>query len=144
MIQDIISFSMSNNCYAVELQKAPIILSATDYLPTNFQLENSKYYFKFSNLKVELINLAKILRDGNNGITKTSKILVGEKGDQLFGMLVDSVIEIVNLNGELENNYFEESNNNHNVFAGCVEISGEKLKMIDIEEILKSIENRNN
>ena len=135
---------MSNNCYAVELQKAPIILSATDYLPTNFQLENSKHYFKFSNLKVELINLAKVLRDGNAGITKTSKILVGEKGDKLFGMLVDSVIEIVNLNGELENNFFEELNDKPNVFAGSVEISGEKLKMINIEEILKSIENRNN
>jgi len=144
MIQDIISFSMSNNSYAVELQKAPIILSATDYLPTNFQLQNSHYYFKFSNIKVELINLAKILRDGNTNITESSKILVGEKGDELFGMLVDSVIEIVNLNGELDNNFFEELNESSNVIAGRVEISGEKLKMIDIEEILKFIKNRNN
>ncbi|MCP5063072.1 MAG: hypothetical protein GY936_11505 [Ignavibacteriae bacterium] len=143
MIQDIISFSISNNCYAVELQKAPIILSATDYLPTNFLLENSNYYFKFSNLKVELINLAKVLRDRNANITKSSKILVGEKGDELFGILVDSVIEIVNLNGDLENNFYEELNDHPNVFAGSIELSGEKLKMIDINELLKIIEIRN-
>lgn len=144
MIQDIISFSMSSNCYAVELQKAPIILSATDYLPSNFQLDNSNYYFKFSNLNVELINLSKFLNHQSSNITKSSKILVGEKGDKLFGMLVDSVKEIVNLNGDLENNFYEEISNSSTYFTGCIEISGEKLKMIDIDEILRATEFSNN
>lgn len=143
MIYDIITFSISNRKFAVELQKVPIILSANEYLPDNFTLINNNYYFKFSNYETEIINLANLLNLKNCGIGKTSKILVGQNGDNMFGLLVDEVKEIINLNDKTEANLFENESDSDKYFIGTLEVCNERLKIINIKEILKKIENYN-
>ena len=137
MISDIITFSISNQKYAVDLQKVPIILSANKYLPNNFTLINNSYYFKFSSYETELINLANLLNLNNCSVGEPTKILVGQNGDEMFGLLVDEVNEIINLNGEVEANYFENNNDSDKYISGNLEVFGEKLKIINVEEILK-------
>ena len=137
MISDIITFSISNQKYAVDLQKVPIILSANKYLPNNFTLINDSYYFKFSSYETELINLANLLNLNNCSVGEPTKILVGQNGDEMFGLLVDEVNEIINLNGEVEANYFDNSDDSDKYISGSLEVFGEKLKIINVEEILK-------
>jgi chemotaxis signal transduction protein len=144
MIYDIITFSISNQKFAVELQKVPIILSAKEYLPNNFTLINNNYYFKFSNYETELINLASLLKLKNCSVGDTTKILVGQNGDEMFGLLVDEVKEIINLNGEAEANFFENNNTPDKYFLGTLEVFNERLKIINVEEVLKKrFENHN-
>ncbi len=138
MISDIITFSISNRKFAIELQKVPIILSAKEYLPNNFTLINRTYYFKFSNYETELINLADLLNLDNCSVGDATKILVGQNGDEMFGLLVDKVEEIINLNGESEANFFENQNSQDKYILGTIEIFDEKLKIIKVEEILKN------
>ncbi len=138
MISDIITFSISNRKFAIELQKVPIILSAKEYLPNNFTLINKTYYFKFSNYETELINLADLLNLDNCSVGDATKILVGQNGDEMFGLLVDKVEEIINLNGESEANFFENQNSQDKYILGTIEIFDEKLKIIKVEEILKN------
>lgn len=144
MIYDIITFSISNQKFAVELQKVPIILSAKEYLPNNFTLINNNYYFKFSNYEIELINLASLLKFENCSVGDATKILVGQNGDEMFGLLVDEVKEIINLNGEAEANFFENNSNPDKYFLGILEVFNERLKIINVEEVLKKrFENHN-
>ena len=144
MIYDIITFAISKQKFAVELQKVPIILSAKKYLPNNFTLINSNYYFKFSNYETELINLASLLNLDNCSVGDSTKILVGQNGEKMFGLLVDEVEEIINLNGEAEANFFENNNDHDKYFLGTLEVFDERLKIINVEEVLKKkFENHN-
>ncbi len=138
MISDIITFSISNQKFAIELQKVPIILSAKKYLPNNFTLINKTYYFKFNNYEAELINLASLLNLDNCSVGDATKILVGQNGDEMFGFLVDEVEEIINLNGEADANFFENANDRNNYILGIIEIFDEKLRVIKVDEILKN------
>ncbi len=137
MISDIITFSISNQKYAVDLQKVPIILSANKYLPNNFTLINDSYFFKFNSYETELINLANLLNLDNCSVGESTKILVGQNRDEMFGLLVDEVNEIINLNGEVEASYFENSNDSDKYISGILQVYGEKLRIINVEEILK-------
>ena len=138
MILDVITFTIANKKFAADLQKVPIILSADQYLPYDFTLINPNYFFYYNQYEIELLNLAKLLELDNCKVDEKTKILVGQNGNEMFGFLVDEVNEIINLNGEIEANLYEYQNNKSKYILGELNIFGEKLEIIKVEEILKN------
>ena len=136
MIKDIISFVVAGKKFAIDFQRTPIILTAKDYLTKNgngLVLSN----FRFEEEIVEIIDLAGYLQIEELSITDSSKILVGEMESNMFGLVVDKVVEIVNLNGagiSLENNF---DNSELELTSNSVEISGENLALINVDNLLQ-------
>jgi chemotaxis signal transduction protein len=133
MIKDIISFVTANQKFAIDFQTTPIILRANDYIKSK-QLENLMQSEKvhFEGEVVELIDLGHILELGNSIIGESSRLLVGEIDGRMYGLLVDKVIEIINLNGDrYEFQNVVDSD-------GQIDLLGKKLKVIDINNLLKS------
>ena len=133
MIKDIISFVTANQKFAIDFQKTPIILRAKEYLNQE-KIKNIKEIEKvyFEGEVIDVVDLAHILKLGRSSLLESSRLLVGEIEGKMYGFLVDKVIEIINLNGEtLEMN-------NSMQFEEFIEISGEKLRLIDLKLILKN------
>ena len=96
MIKDIISFCIKDIYLAVDLQTAPIILSASEYTNPNIKsmLPSS---IEYEGKEVSILNNSKSVELRINKITESTKILVGELGDKMFGLYVDEVLGIVNV-----------------------------------------------
>ena len=132
MIKDIISFVTADQKFAIDFQTTPIILRANDYIKSK-KLENGIHIEKvhFEGEVIELIDLAHILNLGGSLLRDSSRLLVGEIDGKMYGLLVDKVIEIINLNGdryEFQNVVDAD---------GHIEVLGEKLKVIDMNHLLK-------
>lgn len=135
MIKDIISFSLQNGNYAIELQRVPIILTASKYLSKDFNPSFSQS-FKFGNYDVEIIDLANLLNTEFSKVNEFTKILVGEQNEIMFGLVVDRVMEIVNLNGEHDRCFKEPNEGNSKLLQGYLDISDEQFKLLDVDQIL--------
>jgi purine-binding chemotaxis protein CheW len=133
MIKDIISFVTANQKFAIDFQKTPIILRAKEYLNQE-KIKNIKEIEKvyFEGEVIDVVDLAHILKLGRSSLLESSRLLVGEIEGKMYGFLVDKVIEIINLNGETL-----EMNNSMQI-EEFIEISGEKLRLIDLKLILKN------
>ena len=132
MIKDIISFVTANQKFAIDFQITPIILRASDYLSakkSKSNSENEKIHFEGE--IVDIIDLAWTLKLGKSSLIDTSRILVGEIDGKLVGLLVDKVLEIINLNGD--SNELNDSLNTD----PFLEVSGEKLRLVDLKLLLK-------
>jgi len=139
MIRDIISFTLSNKKFAVDLQKTPLILSASKYLQKDFRINHSKHYFQFEDMKVEIINLHSYLNLKFTNLTVKTKILVGYENDYVFGLLVDEVNEVINLTTEYEKLSLFNNNDGNNIISGEIMVSDENLKIVEIDMLLKEI-----
>ena len=132
MIKDIISFVTANQKFAIDFQITPIILRASDYLSakkSKSNSENEKIHFEGE--IVDIIDLAWTLKLGKSSLIDSSRILVGEIDGKLVGLLVDKVLEIINLNGD--SNELNDSLNTD----PFLEVSGEKLRLVDLKLLLK-------
>lgn len=97
MIKDIISFSLKNDyIYAIDLQKTPIIVSAVEFIKNYVSINDTKYYFQFDEVFVEVVDLHGYRYPLSN-ITEQTKILIGRLGKNVYGLLVDRVNEIIAL-----------------------------------------------
>ncbi len=133
MIKDVVSFIISGKKFVADFQKTPIILSAEEFI--DVKLSNNESIprkFKFENVDVEILDISSQLGVKNVELTKLSKILVGEIDNKLFGVLVDSVIEIINLNDDLTHQVKENQSQELLKKEVFVEISGERLRFLDI------------
>jgi len=136
MIKDIISFVAADKKFAIDFQRTPIILSAKDYLTKNGKgmiLGN----FRFEDENVEIIDLAGYLHIEELPISDSTKILVGEMESNMFGLVVDKVLEIINLTGFGVNFYDTLDNSELELACNNIEISGENLELINIDNLLK-------
>jgi len=132
MIKDIISFEIASQKFAVDFQKTPIILRAKDYLnPSHIGAGLSLDKIHFENEVIELIDLANILNFETLPLSDSSRILVGEIGGVMFGLLVDKVVEIINLSIE-----FEDFENTISV-KEYIDVSSEKLRVINVNDLLR-------
>jgi len=102
MIKSITTFTLSDEIFAVDMQKVPIILKAEDYLPKDISLQQIKSKFKYDQIDVQLLNLYKILKLNPKKITNESRILVGENKGITFGFVVEKVNEIMNVNDNIK------------------------------------------
>jgi hypothetical protein len=98
MIKDIISFSLKNDyIYAIDLQKTPIIVSAVEFIKNYVIFNDTKYYFQFDEVLVEVVDLHGYIESFPSDITEQTKILIGRLGKNVYGLLVDRVNEIITL-----------------------------------------------
>lgn len=98
MIKDIISFSLKNDyIYAIDLQKTPIIVSAVEFIKNYVIFNDTKYYFQFDEVFVEVVDLHGYIESFPSNITEQTKILIGRLGKNVYGLLVDRVNEIITL-----------------------------------------------
>lgn len=100
--------------------------------------------FLFENVNVEIINISEYLKINSSKIFNSSKILVGEYKNRLYGFIVDRVVEIINLNGEYENLIVNSKKDFHHENVLFIEISGDKYQLFNIEKFLekKFLKNR--
>ena len=139
MIKDIISFIVSDYKFVSDFQKTPIILTASDYI--NFgEITNGNFpkKFLFDEVDVEILNISQFLGLNNVSFSPQTKILVGEIENRLFGILVDQVIEIINLNEDIGEQI--ECNKSSNIFGedALIDIASEKCRFIDMDDFVKN------
>lgn len=135
MLKDIISVIIGEEKFIIDLQLTPIILNAVEYLSiSNFNNLNDKKII-FDEKYVELIDLSDFL-DVNLLLPDSSKILVGEIDSKFIGILVDKVVEIININDFSEYAVFEKITTPKPYIKDYLNISGELMGVIDVEEII--------
>lgn len=75
------------------------------------------------------------------GIDSETRILITECGNQVFGMLVDSVAEVVELNSsDVEGSGIPVRMHGFRCIDGIARINGELLALVDIHRLLSSEE----
>ena len=139
MIKSITTFTLSDEIFAVDMQKAPIILKAEDYLPKDISLYKVQSKFKYDQTDVYLLNLYKILKLNPKLITNESRILVGENKGITFGFVVERVNEIINLNDNVKSTIPFLENTKNSCCNVIIEVMGQKYLLIDVNEVLKSL-----
>ncbi len=144
MIKNIITFKLSEQIFAVDMQSVPLILKAKDFLPKNFFFENDFNAFKYGTTEVQLLNLYELLDIVPKEIEAESRILVGEENGYSYGIVVDQVIEIINLNGSSKHIYSSAFGKGIPFCNNVLEIEGTEYLLIDIQEILKTVNLKNN
>lgn len=139
MIKSITTFTLSDEIFAVDMQKVPIILKAEDYLPKDISLYKVQSKFKYDQTDVYLLNLYKILKLNPKLITNESRILVGENKGITFGFVVERVNEIINLNDNVKSTIPFLENTKNSCCNVIIEVMGQKYLLIDVNEVLKSL-----
>ena len=140
MIKSITTFTLSDEIFAVDMQKVPIILKAEDYLPKDISLQQIKSKFKYDQIDVQLLNLYKILKLNPKKITNESRILVGENKGITFGFVVEKVNEIMNVNDNIKRTIPFLENTTYSCCNVIIEIMDQKYLLIDINEVLKYLD----
>jgi chemotaxis signal transduction protein len=101
MIKDIISFSLADHNFSVDLMITPVILTAANYIPTNSNAGLPES-IQFNDVNVEIIDIYSKLNLKFKRVTDKSKILVGEVEGKMIGIFVDSVKEIISIKNDLQ------------------------------------------
>ncbi len=136
MIRDIISFSLADEKFAVDLISTPLILTASEYLP-KYTKNHFPQYIQFDNNQIEIIDLHHILNIKDIKILNTSKILVGEFYDKMYGLIVDKVIEIISIREDF-NKIFTKNKNSNNFVLGNIVLFNEIFKLVSVELLIKN------
>ena len=139
MIKSITTFTLSDEIFAVDMQKVPIILKAEDYLPKDISVQQIQSKFKYDKTDVYLLNLYKILKLNPKKITKESRILVGENNEITFGFIVEKVNEIMIVDDNIKKTIPFLENSTHSCCSVIIEVMDQKFLSIDINEILKNL-----
>ena len=80
--------------------------------------------------------MGKILNLGKSSLFESSRLLVGDLNGEMFGLLVDKVIEIINLNGdaiEYENADYSEN---------YIKVSGNNLRLVEADKIINNLKTK--
>lgn len=136
MIKDIIYFIIADQKFAIDFQSTPIILRTGDYISSAEINGATKREIEFEGEKIQIIDLGKILNLGNSSLFESSRLLVGDLNGEMFGLLVDKVIEIINLNGdaiEYENADYSEN---------YIKVSGNNLRLVEADKIINNLKTK--
>ncbi len=136
MIKDIISFTLGNEKYAVDILKMPLILSASKYLPKKYTLDKNGYFFQFEGKNVKIIDLHSFFSIDYNPISENSKILVGYFNNGIFGLLVNSVDKIINLNENVKKTNNFNTSVESNFIEQAINLSEETIIILNVDKIV--------
>ncbi|MFZ1290694.1 MAG: chemotaxis protein CheW [Melioribacteraceae bacterium] len=140
MIKDIISFSIaSENIYAIELQKTPIIVSAIEHIKKETLLKDSRFYFQFEDILVEVIDLKYCLESISSNLNENSKILIGDFENNFYGILVDKVNEIINLPLNAEKRITDKNIKKLDFISEEIIIAEASYILIDFERLIENL-----
>ncbi|MCB9220140.1 MAG: chemotaxis protein CheW [Ignavibacteriales bacterium] len=136
MIKDIIYFIIADQKFAIDFQSTPIILRTGVYISSAEINGATKREIEFEGEKIQIIDLGKILNLGKSSLFESSRLLVGDLNGEMFGLLVDKVIEIINLNGdaiEYENADYSEN---------YIKVSGNNLRLVEADKIINNLKTK--
>ncbi|MCB9210947.1 MAG: chemotaxis protein CheW [Ignavibacteriales bacterium] len=133
MIKDIIYFIIADQKFAIDFQSTPIILRTGDYISSAEINGASTSKIEFEGEKIQIIDLGKILNLGNSSIVESSRLLVGDLNGKMFGLLVDKVVEIINLNGDAVEYINADFSENY------IKVSGNNLRLVEANKIINNL-----
>jgi purine-binding chemotaxis protein CheW len=137
----VVIFSLNNELCSVE---ASIVYKIEKYSEVSLIPQMPDYISGLYNLRgrvVPVVDLNKRFDMGNSEITKKSKIIITEREEQLFGFMVNNVIEIVNLSEDM----IDKSEailqvNNKKYIKGVGKKDDKLFSIIDLNQILHTEE----
>ncbi len=137
----VVIFKLNNELCSVE---ASIVFKIEKYSEVSLIPQMPDYIKGLYDLRgrvVPVVDLNKKFNMGDSEITKKTKIIITEKADQLFGFMVNNVIEIINLNDDL----IDKSDaiirvNNKQYIKGVGRKDDKLFSIIDLNEVLREDE----
>lgn len=137
----VVIFSLNDELCSVE---ASIVYKIEKYSEVSLIPQMPDYIRGLYNLRgrvVPVVDLNKRFNMGDSEITKKSKIIITEKDDQLFGFMVNNVLEIVNLNDEsIDKSEAVLHVNSKKYIKGIGKKDDKLFSIIDLNEILHTEE----
>lgn len=133
----VVIFSLKNELCSVDTS---IVYKIEKYSEVSLVPEMPDYIKGLYNLRgrvVPIVDLNKRFNMGDSEITGKTKIIITEKDKQLFGFIVDNVLEILTLNESMIDRSEAILRVNNNKYIKGIGKKEEKLfSIIDLNEIL--------
>ena len=137
----VVIFTLNNELCSVE---ASLVYKIEKYSEISSIPQMPDYIKGLYNLRgrvVPVVDLNKRFNMGESEITKKTKIIITEKEDQLFGFMVNNVMEILNL----DENSIDKSDailkvNSMKYIKGIGKKNDKLFSIIDLNEILHTVE----
>ncbi len=137
----VVIFNLKNELCSVDTS---IVYKIEKYSDVSLVPQMPEYIKGVYNLRgrvVPIVDLNKRFNMGDSEITGKTKLIITEKDNQLFGFIVDNVLEIINLN----ENSIDKSDavlhvNNNKYIKGIGKKDDKLFSIIDLNEILNTHE----
>ncbi len=133
----VVIFSLNDELCSVE---ASIVYKIEKYSEVSLIPQMPDYISGLYNLRgrvVPVIDLNKRFNMGDSEITKKTKIIITEKDNQLYGFMVNNVLEIINLDEKsIDNSEAVLKVNNKKYIKGIGKKDDKLFSIIDLNEIL--------
>lgn len=137
----VVIFTLNNELCSVE---ASLVYKIEKYSEVSLIPQMPDYIKGLFNLRgrvVPVIDLNKKFNMGDSEITKKSKIIITEKDNQLYGFMVNNVIEIINLDeGSVDKSEAIVKVNNQNYIKGIGKKNDKLFSIIDLNAVLHTDE----
>jgi len=137
----VVIFTLNNELCSVE---ASLVYKIEKYSEVSLIPQMPDYISGLFNLRgrvVPVIDLNKKFNMGHSEITKKTKIIITEKDNQLFGFMVNNVLEIINLDEEsVDKSEAIIKLNNQNYIKGIGKKNDKLFSIIDLNEVLHTSE----
>lgn len=133
----VVVFELNNELCSVE---ASIVYKIERYSEVSLVPQMPDYIKGLYDLRgrvVPVVDLNKKFNMGDSGITKKTKIIITEKDNQLYGFMVNNVIEILNLDEDsIDKSDAVIRVNNMKYIKGIGKKNDKLFSIIDLNEIL--------
>ncbi|OPX46460.1 chemotaxis protein CheW [Ruminiclostridium hungatei] len=137
----VVVFTLNNELCSVE---ASMVFKIEKYGEVSHIPEMPDYIKGLYDLRgrvVPIVDLNKKFNMGASEITKKTKIIISEKDGQLFGFMVNNVLEIINLNeASIDRSDAIIKVNNKKYITGVGKKDEKLFSIIDLNEILRQDE----
>lgn len=137
--QQFVTFKLEAEEYGINIQKAKDIVSVPDLTKV---VNSPPELLGMINLRgnmLPVISLRKQFNLNEQNITKNSRIIVAEHGNQDVGFLVDEVTQVLKTNkGSIEEPLPESQYNSNQLFKGICKLENRIVIILDFDKILDS------
>lgn len=137
----VVVFALNNELCSVE---ASIVYKIEKYSEVSLIPQMPEYIAGIYNLRgkvVPVVDLNKRFNTGDSEITKKTKIIITQQGDQLLGFMVNNVLEILNLeDSSIDRSEVILKVNNQKYIKGIGRKGDKLFSIIDLNEILHTDE----
>ncbi len=130
MIEGIIVFLINGKEFAVDLQQVPAITKADKYFSGNPFAKRINPFVNFDDKQIELIDIHSDLGYQFPVIDENSRIILFERGFDYFGIIVDKIKYILNI----DQNSFRQDEN-HSGFTNEVHYGNSVYKLLNLNMV---------
>jgi len=128
MIEGIIVFLINGEEYAIDLQQVPVITKADKYFRSNPFNNGRNPSLNFDNKQIELIDIRSDLGYVSQDINENSRIILFERGFDYFGIIVDKIKYILNI----DHKSFEQGDTNRSGFISEINYGNSVYKLLNL------------